>query len=715
MNRNILTERSFIYMRKKNDAAAANIGKHGDDELLVALAGNPNVGKSTLFNLLTGMNQHTGNWTGKTVSSAEGRFTYSGKTYILCDLPGTYSLNAHSAEEEVARDFLCFSGADAVLVVCDASCLERNLNLVLQTLEITGKAVVAVNLMDEAEKKKIKVSCGELSKLLGVPVCPITARSGEGVDALLSALAEVCEKPAPEAQPLVIYPDEIESSVSRIVPLTEKYFGSICDSRFAAVSMLAGDKTMIGRMSETAGIELGGDDELSAACSAEQKRLAEAGISRSDIEDSIVSSFVNKAEDIAALSVTFGDPQYYERDRRIDKVLTHPVLGVPIMLLLLAAVFWITICGANVPSEMLSDLLFGLGDKFSDMLVNAAAPEWLRGVLIDGIYRTLAWVVSVMLPPMAIFFPMFTLLEDAGYLPRIAFTLDRFFKQSGACGKQALTMAMGLGCNAVGVTGCRIIDSPRERMIAMLTNCLVPCNGRFPTMIMIIAMFFAWGGGAGSVVMLTGIILLGIFLTFAVSALLSKTVLKGVPSSFTLELPPYRCPQFGKVIIRSVFDRTLFVLGRAVTAAAPAGLIIWLCANLQWGDVSLLTAVSQLLDPFARIMGLDGIILLAFILGFPANEIVIPIMIMGYMCTGTLTEITDPTALKTLLCDNGWTWVTALCTIIFSLCHFPCATTIMTIKKESGSRKWTLFAFLLPTLIGILLCIAAANIGHLFL
>ena len=274
---------------------------------------------------------------------------------------------------------------------------------------------------------------------------------------------------------------------------------------------------------------------------------------------------------------------------------------------------------------------------------------------------------------------------------------------------------MGLGCNAVGVTGCRIIDSPRERMIAMLTNCLVPCNGRFPTMIMIIAMFFAWGGGAGSVVMLTGIILLGIFLTFAVSALLSKTVLKGVPSSFTLELPPYRCPQFGKVIIRSVFDRTLFVLGRAVTAAAPAGLIIWLCANLQWGDVSLLTAVSQLLDPFARIMGLDGIILLAFILGFPANEIVIPIMIMGYMCTGTLTEITDPTALKTLLCDNGWTWVTALCTIIFSLCHFPCATTMMTIKKESGSRKWTLFAFLLPTLIGILLCIAAANIGRLFL
>ena len=275
-------------MRKKNDAAAANIGKHGDDELLVALAGNPNVGKSTLFNLLTGMNQHTGNWTGKTVSSAEGRFTYSGKTYILCDLPGTYSLNAHSAEEEVARDFLCFSGADAALVVCDASCLERNLNLVLQTLEITGKAVVAVNLMDEAEKKKIKVSCGELSKLLGVPVCPITARSGEGVDALLSALAEVCEKPAPEAQPLVIYPDEIESSVSRIVPLTEKYFGSICDSRFAAVSMLAGDKTMIGRMSETAGIGLGGDDELSAACGAEQKRLAEAGISRSDIEDSIM-------------------------------------------------------------------------------------------------------------------------------------------------------------------------------------------------------------------------------------------------------------------------------------------------------------------------------------------------------------------------------------------------------------------------------------------
>lgn len=701
-------------MKKKKNAVSEKEIERREGERLVALAGNPNVGKSTLFNLLTGMNQHTGNWTGKTVSAASGRFTHKEKSYLLCDLPGTYSLNAHSAEEEVARDFICFSGADAALVVCDASCLERNLNLVLQTSEITRKCVVAVNLMDEAAKKQITVDCRRLSCLLGVPVCPITARSGEGVDELLDALAAVCDNPAAVNDPTVIYEDEIEGCISRLTPLLERRIGSICSSRFAAVHLLEYDSAFTERLSEAVGYDVCLDEEIAAALDNERARLTDCGFIRSKLNDSTVTAFITKAEDIANACVSFGKPDYYERDRRIDKLLTHPVFGVPLMLLLLAAVFWITIKGANVPSEMLSNLLFGLSEKLNAAIVGAGAPEWLRGALIDGVYRTLAWVVSVMLPPMAIFFPLFTILEDIGYLPRIAFTLDRYFKHSGACGKQALTMAMGFGCNAAGVTGCRIIDSPRERLIAMLTNCLVPCNGRFPMLILIISMFAA-GSGLIQAGALTAIILMGIILTLLMSRILSKTILKGETSSFTLELPPYRRPQIGKIIVRSIFDRTLFVLGRAITSAAPAGLIIWLCANLPMGDSTILGTAAGFLDPFARLMGLDGIILMAFILGLPANEIVIPIMLMGYMCSGTLTEVTDPAALLSVLRDNGWTLTTALCTMIFSLCHFPCATTLMTIKKESGSRKWAFAAFLLPTVMGIILCIAVAAVGRLII
>jgi ferrous iron transport protein B len=314
-----------------------------------------------------------------------------------------------------------------------------------------------------------------------------------------------------------------------------------------------------------------------------------------------------------------------------------------------------------------------------------------------------------MLPPMAIFFPLFTLLEDLGYLPRVAFNLDNFFKKSCACGKQALTMCMGFGCNAAGIIGCRIIDSPRERLIAIITNNFVPCNGRFPTLIAIITMFFA-GMFIGpfqsviSTIILTGVILLGVFMTLMISRLLSMTILKGIPSSFTLELPPYRKPQIGKIIIRSIFDRTLFVLWRAILVAAPAGIVIWLMANITLGDISLLTHLAIFLNPFAHIIGLDGYILLAFILGFPANEIVIPIIIMSYLSTGSILELDSLVELRNLLIANGWTWATAVCVMLFSLMHWPCSTTCLTIKKETQSLKWTLVSVLIPTITGFTIC-----------
>lgn len=676
---------------------------------LVALAGNPNVGKSTVFNALTGMKQHTGNWSGKTVSSAEGFFEYKDMKFTLADIPGMYSLRNSSAEETTASDFIYFTETDAVIVVCDATCLERNLNLVIQITEVAPKTIVCVNLLDEAEKKGINIDLDLLSRILGVKVVGVTARDGKGLDRLLECLYDCIKEDTLHIKSELPLNDDIHNAITDISHIIEKYIHKL-PPETVAMRILENNTSFLEKTEKYENISFSEFPEIEKI----KDLMSEKGFTTEKISDEIISATIKKAAEISGQIITYEKSSPYVRDRKLDRIFMSRRTGIPVMIILFGLILWITIVGANYPSDLLGKLLFGFGDVMSGGLRKINAPQWLDGVLVQGIYKVLAWVVSVMLPPMAIFFPMFTLLEDFGYLPRIAFNLDRCFRCASACGKQAITMAMGFGCNACGVTGCRIIDSPRERFIAVITNSFVPCNGRFPTIIMIITMFLVTSGSFLSALILLAVIIVGVLMTLAISKLLSCTVLKGVPSSFTLELPPYRRPQFTKVLVRSIFDRTIFVLARACTAAAPCGLLIWIFANVHIGNGTILSVVADFLDPFASLMGLDGVILLAFILGFPANEIVFPIILMSYLAQGNLVEMSDTAQIYELLTEHGWNITTALCMMTFTLFHFPCATTCMTIKKETGSLKWTALSFLLPTVTGIVLCMIINALNMIF-
>lgn len=697
------------------------IEKKSPDDKVIALAGNPNVGKSTVFNALTGMKQHTGNWPGKTVENAQGYFEFEGDNYVLVDVPGSYSLIARSAEEEVARDFICFSNPDAVIVVCDATGLTRNLNLVLQTLETGKKVVVCINLFDEARKRKIEIDLKALEKELGVPVIGTAARSNEGLDDLQAGIKKALSNSLAPFK--IVYPDFIEKGIDILMEPVKDLIGDSLDARWTSIKILDGDENLQNSLNDFLGFDLLKQASIQKALDEYNEYLNEQNKKMVEVQDAIVEVVVQYSVLLSQKVISSSEVDSDKTDRKLDKIFTSKITGLPIMLFLLFLVFWITITGANYPSTLLANLLFGIEDKLAAGALAIGIPNLIVDMLIHAVYNVVAWVVSVMLPPMAIFFPMFTLLEDFGYLPRVAFNLDKYFKSCDACGKQALTMCMGYGCNAVGVTGTRIIDSPRERLIAILTNNFSPCNGRFPIMISIISIFFIGSIAGLSQVMsstlgaliLVLVILFSIGMTLLVSKILSATILKGYPSSFTLELPPYRRPQVFKVIVRSLFDRTIKVLGRAIIAAAPVGLILWLLNHINYGDTTALYAFTGFLDPFGKLLGLDGAILTGFILGLPANEIVMPIIIMIYSAQNSGLIELQGAALGQLLTNNDWTWVTAVSMLLFTVMHWPCATTMLTIKKETQSWKWTAISFLVPTVSGIIICFIFNNLVHLFI
>lgn len=730
--------------------ALKKLGVNMDDwDHVVALAGNPNTGKSTVFNALTGLHQHTGNWPGKTISRAEGGFSYSESRYKIVDLPGTYSLLSTSTDEQVAREFILFGRPDVTVVVCDATSMERNLNLLLQVRQITGRVVVALNLMDEARSRKIQIDVRNLARELGVPVVPMCARSREGLPELLAEIHKLANSNRPpKPRPASPRKRALNKAMEEVKAAMESAGIVTAQNDWVALRLLEGDPAIEASLHAGTLGQLGADhadQTLEAADASAASLLTPAQIEqlldavrtarwavRGNRYDAIVESIYAEASQLSARYVNREDEdEAFGWRTKLDKVLTGKWTGLPLMALMLLGVLWLTITGANIPSGMLASLFIEQGHPLMQDLAGAVGlPVWLSGLLIDGVYLTVAWVVSVMLPPMAIFFPLFTLLEDFGYLPRVAYNLDGMFRRSGAHGKQALSMAMGFGCNAAGVIATRVIDSPRERLIAILTNNFSLCNGRWPTQILIGTIFIGALAPAGLASLFAAgsvfaVAVFGVLLTFAVSYFLSRSLLKGEASAFSLELPPYRPPDILRTLYVSIIDRTVFVLWRAIVFAAPAGIVIWSMCNIDVAGLSIAEWSIQALDPVAWPLGLTGVILLAYVVAVPANEIVIPTILMLTVMTtgmqidaaagaGVMFETSDEGILYALLEAGGWTTLTAVCLMLFSLCHNPCSTTLYTIYKETGSLKWTVWATVIPTSIGVVLCVLVAGVWRLF-
>ena len=662
-------------------------------EITAALAGNPNVGKSTVFNALTGLHQHTGNWPGKTVASAEGGFRVGDTAVRLVDLPGTYSLSADSPEEEIARDYLLSGAADVTVAVADATCLARNLSLVLQIRQITPRLVLCVNLLDEAEKEGVETDLSALSQRLSCPVIGTAARSGRGLSALAAALVEEAARPVTPDSWRIAYPAPVEAALSKLPCPRHRGLLLLCEE----VPPRPEEEPALARARETLG-----------------------SLTGRPLRDAVTAARVRRAEAVAAACQRWRKPPH-RLDRRLDRLFTGRLVGIPAMLLLLGAVFYLTIWGAAAPSAFLQKTLFSLLEPLGRGLSALGAPEWLRGLLCDGVYRTTAWVVAVMLPPMAIFFPLFTLLEDAGYLPRVAFNLDGLFCRCGGHGRQSLTMCMGFGCNACGVTGCRIIDSPRERLTAQLTNSLVPCNGRFPTLVTLLTLFFL-GNTAGPLRRLLGaglflaIIVFSVLVTLLSSKLLSRTLLRGEVSSFSLELPPYRLPSFSNVM-RHVWLKVKGFLVKAGTLILFMSILLWLLQSFDFSLTmvddparSMLGAIGAAIAPVFRPCGFGAWqAVVALLTGLIAKEMLVTSLSMFYGFPLTATGGMVAAAMV------GFTPLSAFSYLVFILLYVPCVAAVSTLFREMNSKKWAFFSIAWQLVCAYVLSMAVYQLGSLLL
>ena len=664
------------------------------NEVTVALAGNPNVGKSTVFNALTGMRQHTGNWTGKTVDLATGVAEYNGVSYKFIDIPGTYSLKPHSAEEEIADDYICYEGVKKVISVCDATSLERTLYLALQIIETKRDTVVCLNMLDEARKKKIVIDIPLLSHELGVKVCATSARKGTGLDELVSCISEKStQKPIK-----ITYPSQIESALEFLVPVLKKELSGDVDERWLSLRLLEGDekaKKYCRKNMRDSYVE------LQKALNSAQTFLLSNGIHCEDVCEMVSARLYELSGELCKKVIVHSSEK--DNNGTKDKIFTKSIYAYPVMFVTLCIVFYITISFANYPSQLLSTLFVKCEELLMIFADKIGLPQFFSGIFITGGFRVMGWVIAVMLPPMAIFFPCFAFLEDLGVLPRVAYVLDNTFEKAGTCGKQALTTCMGYGCNCVGIAGAKIIDSRRERLIAILTNSLTPCNGRFPAIIVVLSAFLA-GGGVASAVALTVVIVGSLALTLACANILSRTILKGEPSHYILEIPPYRKPQVSKIIANSLVDKTLKIIIRAAVVAFPAGVVLWFVSNTFYGNQSLLFRINSFFDPVGRAIGMDGVTLSSFFLGIPANEIVLPIALMSYLQAGELASFENVAYIREILVANGWDIWRMACFVVFCIAHFPCAASLMSIYKETKSIKWTILSFIIPLCVGIILC-----------
>lgn len=644
----------------------------------ILLVGNPNVGKSSIFNILTHSHEHTGNWTGKTVKLA--RKNIINTNYTLIDLPGIYSLSSLSDEEIVAKDTLLFEQYEKIIYVMDSSNIEKNLHLLLQILEINKNIILCLNMVDELDIKGIKINDKKLSEILDIKVIRCSASKNIGIKELIESLDEESK-----SSYNYIYDYNIEKGISDIF----EYLTNQFKSRFIALKLLEKDITLVDSIKTKYKLDIIDKDIQNYLMHVNSEEISD---SVSNLLNNISKNIYNEVVEISK-----------EKEiGTIDKIFSKKIYALPIMFTIMFGIFFITIVLANYPSELLS-LIF---NKFEICLVNLSnilkIPSYIYEPIIYGIYRVVSFIVSVMFPPLVIFFFLFTYAEESGILPRLAFNFDKVFKCSGCHGKQALTICSGFGCNACAIVGSRIIDSKRDKLIAILTNSFIPCNGRFPMIIALITMFFTNSNNKLQVSLyLTLFVILAILISLLTSFILSKTLLKGYNGFFILELPDYKKVKFKKVLKNSLIYKSLSILKKAVLVSIPCGIIIYFMTNTTIGNLSLFKIASNFLEPFGKLLGLDGVILLSFFLALPANEIVLPIIIMGYLGSKNVPMISNYLTIKEVLINNSWTYMTALSTILFSIMHFPCGTTLATIKSEVGT-KWMIYSFFIPLVTGIL-------------